>query len=71
MIVPVAYVNCKEKNCKYRRKRKSAPYGRSSSKSPTWHCRCDGLASHENMDKVNSKRERRKAKKEIKDETST
>lgn len=65
MIVPVAHVNCKEKKCPYRRKRKKQPYGSESSKSKTWHCRCDGLASHENYNKVNSKRERRKAKRQI------
>lgn len=65
MIVPVAHVNCKEKNCKFRRKRKSKPYGVANSKAKTWHCHCDGLASHEDYTKVNSKRERRKAKKEI------
>lgn len=64
----MAHVTCKEKNCKFRRKRKKQPYGVTNSKTPTWHCRCDRLASHEDYSKVNPKKERRKAKQAIKDE---
>lgn len=58
-------VCCKQKNCKYRRKRKTSPYGMSSGKS--WHCPCDGLWGP-NYEDPNPARERQKAKKEIKEE---
>jgi len=58
-------VNCKEKNCKYKRRRKTAAYGRTKGKS--WHCPCDKQFGS-NYEDVNPKRERQKGKKQIKKE---